>query len=61
MLPEEYGGKAGPMSEINRKSDDGIVVVLQQTTNSYNSMCRSVVRKDGHLQGLVQGPGKDQS
>lgn len=30
MLPEEYGGQAGPMSEINRKSD-----ILYNIINKY--------------------------
>jgi hypothetical protein len=69
MLPEEYGGKAGPIAEINRKWGGWLyAVVLPQSNTSYcyyNTVCfftcRPVVRENGHLQGLVPGTGKDQS
>lgn len=64
MLPEEYGGKAGPMDAINRNFENQLIAIIERNDMIlcvffYDS--RPMVRKIGDLQGLVQGTRKYQS
>jgi len=67
MLPEEYGGKAGPMADINRNIKIIIQLIIFIEHDNiimffFFFYCfRPMVRKNGDLQGLVQGTRKNQS